>query len=157
MSNGLLRTRGLIFNDRDELLLAHTGHNGYWCAPGGRTEPGETIHEGLLREMKEETGLDVTVERLVAVHDLLERQTGDHRVNFWFACQTSDSIQPDWRDPDGKVDQLQFFSQTQVKALPDDTLFPAWLRDEVWEWRAAGYGKHQMYLEEAHDVFPFSR
>ncbi len=38
---------------------------GFWALPGGRTEPGETIEQTIIREVKEETGLDVIVVRKI--------------------------------------------------------------------------------------------
>ena len=49
------------------LLLIKRGHEpeaGRWSLPGGRVEPGETDHEALVREVREETGLLVTPGRL---------------------------------------------------------------------------------------------
>ena len=36
-------------------------HLGYWCPPGGVRDEGETLRETAMREVKEETGLDVEV------------------------------------------------------------------------------------------------
>jgi 8-oxo-dGTP diphosphatase len=48
----------------DEILLVEQQGPGdevsAWALPGGRAEPGELLHEALIREVKEETGLDVT-------------------------------------------------------------------------------------------------
>ena len=42
-----------------------------WSLPGGEVEEGETIHDALVREMREETGLDVEPGRLLYVCDHL--------------------------------------------------------------------------------------
>jgi ADP-ribose pyrophosphatase YjhB (NUDIX family) len=60
---------GAIITGADgRLLLIKRGHEpeaGRWSLPGGRVEPGETDHEALVREVREETGLVVTPGRLV--------------------------------------------------------------------------------------------
>jgi 8-oxo-dGTP diphosphatase len=49
------------------LLKASYGDNA-WGLPGGALDPGETIHEGLLRECREELGLEVIIEYLSGVY-----------------------------------------------------------------------------------------
>lgn len=62
------RYQGAIIRDRRVLLIKHREHatgRSYWLFPGGGIEPYETEEECVKREMKEETGLDVTVEGLL--------------------------------------------------------------------------------------------
>lgn len=40
-----------------------------WSLPGGKVEPNETLHDALKREMKEETGLDAEIEKLLYICD----------------------------------------------------------------------------------------
>ena len=49
-----------IIYDKDKgILLEKRTDNGMWCVPGGALELGETLEEGLRREVKEETSLDI--------------------------------------------------------------------------------------------------
>src|SRR5918996_73622 len=48
---------GSIMDDRGRFLVIRRRDNGHWELPGGILELQETIHEGLVREVKEETGL----------------------------------------------------------------------------------------------------
>ena len=55
---------GAVVIDDDQLLLIRRGHGpaaGEWSLPGGRVEFGETMIEALVREVYEETGLEVVV------------------------------------------------------------------------------------------------
>lgn len=58
----------IIRNDRGEVLLSRRSDSGWWNLPGGGVESDETVSEGIMREVREETGLEVSVERLVGVY-----------------------------------------------------------------------------------------
>ncbi|MFB6253205.1 MAG: NUDIX hydrolase [Halobacteriaceae archaeon] len=52
----------IVYNDEGEILLIkHAGEPG-WTQPGGMVESGEALEPALKREIREETGVDVTVE-----------------------------------------------------------------------------------------------
>jgi len=58
----------LTTDDRGRILVVRTTYLGpEWMLPGGRVERGETPHAAAVRETREETGLDVGVDRLVLV------------------------------------------------------------------------------------------
>jgi 8-oxo-dGTP diphosphatase len=73
---------GLITNDADEILIQLSPRRG-WEFPGGRVEEGEDLIEALIREVKEETGLDVEVGPLISVYSNLKTPT----VIFGFKCK----------------------------------------------------------------------
>jgi len=62
------RYQGIIVRDHHILLISHQEHSSgmvYWAIPGGGIEPGETEEDCVRREMKEETCLEVRIERLL--------------------------------------------------------------------------------------------
>lgn len=59
---------GCIFNEKGEVLLQRRGDSGKWGFPGGAIELGETPEMAAIREIKEETGLDITVKELIGVY-----------------------------------------------------------------------------------------
>ncbi len=61
--------RAVVFNDKDEILLVREKADGRWSMPGGWSDVGYTPKEVAVKETKEETGLDVRAERLLAVTD----------------------------------------------------------------------------------------
>ena len=57
-----------VIIEEGRVLLAHRNDIDWWNLPGGGMEAGETVEEALIREVREETGLEVAVERLVGVY-----------------------------------------------------------------------------------------
>jgi ADP-ribose pyrophosphatase YjhB (NUDIX family) len=58
----------VVLDGSGRLLLIQRGHPpsaGLWSVPGGRVEPGETLAEAVVREVREETGLDVVPNAVV--------------------------------------------------------------------------------------------
>ncbi|MBB2937240.1 ADP-ribose pyrophosphatase YjhB (NUDIX family) [Amycolatopsis bartoniae] len=59
---------GIVHDPAGRLLVIRRGHEpgrGLWSLPGGRVEPGESDAQAVVREMREETGLDVRPGALV--------------------------------------------------------------------------------------------
>lgn len=57
-----------IIFEGSRVLLAHRRDIDWWNLPGGGMEAGETVEQAMRREVLEETGLEVEIERLVGVY-----------------------------------------------------------------------------------------
>ncbi len=57
-----------IQQERSILLVKQSYGNQYWSLPGGAMEPGESIDQAAIREVKEETGLDIRLIRVVGLY-----------------------------------------------------------------------------------------
>jgi len=57
-----------VRNNRGELLLIHRTDNGLWALPGGGHDIGEFIRDTVVREVREETGIEVEVTGLVGLY-----------------------------------------------------------------------------------------
>lgn len=66
-----------------KILLTRRTDNGRWCLPGGAMDPGETLEECCVREVREETGLVVRVVRLIGIYSTPHRITYYADGNRW--------------------------------------------------------------------------
>jgi ADP-ribose pyrophosphatase YjhB (NUDIX family) len=110
-----------IILSAEGLLLQRRSDNGHWGLPGGAVEPGESVSEALIREVREETGLEVRPGRLIGVysapanHQVVTYPDGNviHYVSSSFECRVTggtlacgnESLELGWFDaqklPDG--------------------------------------------------------
>ncbi len=67
----------------NQVLLTRRADNGLWCLPGGFIDPGENAAEACVREVWEETGLQVQVSRLIGVYSTPHRITQYADGNRW--------------------------------------------------------------------------
>ncbi|HEX8008940.1 MAG TPA: NUDIX hydrolase [Trebonia sp.] len=82
-----VRVTGIVIEDGRLLLLNQDTDTGRsWSLPGGKLEDGETLAEALVREMKEETGLDVEPGRFLYVCDHMPGN-GTHVVHMTFEAR----------------------------------------------------------------------
>ena len=63
----------VVINEEGKILVIQRRDTGDWQIPGGVLELGETIQDGLRREVREETGLDVEPVRLTGVYQNMQR------------------------------------------------------------------------------------
>jgi ADP-ribose pyrophosphatase YjhB (NUDIX family) len=75
----------IVFDEHGRVLLCHRRDLDVWNLPGGGVESGELPTEAVVRETKEETGLNVVVERLVGVYG----KTDKDELVFAFVCRTT--------------------------------------------------------------------
>lgn len=85
--------RGIIMKDgkllSQELKPGTDGQKrDYWCTPGGGLESGESIHDGLTREMIEETGVRPVIGKLLFVQQY--EDTEKEFIEFFFHITNAD-------------------------------------------------------------------
>jgi len=102
--------------DRTEVLLVRRADNGEWTPVAGIVDPGEHPHDAAVREVAEEAGVTVEVERLVwlTVTEVITYDNGDETqyIDHVFRCRWVDG------DPfpaDGEASETAFFA---VDAMP---------------------------------------
>ena len=107
-------TVDMILVENEKILLIKRKREpfkGYYALPGGFVEYGERVEDAAVREMKEETSLNVSVERLIGVYSDPHRDPRGHTVTVVFKVKRLSGI------PSGKDDatEAKFFP---LKSLP---------------------------------------
>ncbi|KAF0193993.1 MAG: NUDIX hydrolase [Bacillota bacterium] len=71
----IVAVAGLVEDSKGNVLLAKSTHRKSWEFNGGQVEIGENLEEALVREIKEETGINVTVRCLVGLYSNIQQST----------------------------------------------------------------------------------
>lgn len=86
-ANSLVPAASAVVTDPEgRILMTRRSDNSLWTIPGGAMEPGETIVDAAIREVAEETGIDIEVTRLVGTYSnpkhVVEYGDGEVRQQF---------------------------------------------------------------------------
>jgi mutator protein MutT len=103
----------LIFNDEGKILLCKRSQHaknewGRWEAPGGEVEFGETLHHAIAREMQEELGIELVIEKQLPAADHILLEEYQHWVPTSFICKIKNGKEPMIMEPD-KCDAIGWF------------------------------------------------
>jgi len=72
--------KGIVFNDEQKIALVGTTVNFIYTLPGGGVEDGEKVEDGIIREVKEETGYDVEIIKMIGVIDDYRNRDKKHCI-----------------------------------------------------------------------------
>ncbi|HET6291127.1 MAG TPA: NUDIX domain-containing protein [Amycolatopsis sp.] len=129
---------GIVHDDLGRILLIRRANDpgrGLWSVPGGRVKPGETDEVAVIREMREETGLDVTPGTYVGnarrgrydIHDYACAVTGgtlragdDADDARWIDAGTLSEL-----DKEGRLAELLFVTLRDWGVLPTGDSAPS--------------------------------
>ncbi|MEV4618928.1 NUDIX domain-containing protein [Asanoa sp. NPDC049573] len=136
----------VVVDDRGRVLLGQRSDNGQWSLPAGAVDPGEQPAEAAVREVFEETGVRIAVERLAGV--ALREVTypnGDlcQYLTVWFRCRAvggeavvndEESTAVDWFSL-AALPELDAVDRLRIETALDDAA-PAWFAvpGQVYDW-----------------------
>jgi 8-oxo-dGTP diphosphatase len=131
----------VVSDDKKILLVRHRkGSRQYWVLPGGRLEYGETFNECAVREIKEETGLEIVVDRLVYLSEAIAPDRSRHIVNVYLTAHvTGGSLQVGDEPVLAGVDYVPF------SELESSTLYPP-VGKRILENMQSGFAEGIEYL-----------
>ena len=101
----------MIFDDKGYILLCEHTYRKFhpWGLPGGGLEYGENPEDGVRREVREETGLDVQVEKLLYA----ESAPNNHHINLIYLCRIVGGM----FQPNHEISQTRFFGVDELPTL----------------------------------------
>jgi 8-oxo-dGTP diphosphatase len=121
----------VVRDDQGRILLIRRGDNGEWALPAGMIEPGEQPADAVLREVFEETGVHVAIDRVggVGMHESVY-PNGDlcQYLVVWFRCRPvggsarpdgDESVEVAWFAPDA-LPEVQ--DRTRVRIATTESL-----------------------------------
>jgi 8-oxo-dGTP diphosphatase len=127
MQNVIQVVSGWVFNADHTKVLVVDNIGGKWSMPGGAVEPDEYIHDAMIREAFEETGLHVRIKRLVAISEGFNTAKGHKVVFFGFHLeQTEPGQNPSIQMPDEIAEILWVDEHEFKEKLP-------WLQYSPWD------------------------
>lgn len=121
-----------IIMKNDEVLLVNASRGvtvGFWNLPGGFMEFGESPAECIVRELKEEIGVDATVVKLLGVYDRASRHRPYHLIAFVYLCRIDNyDLKPDpdeiaevgWFKIEAAIDRTKsYFTEVSLTDFKD--------------------------------------
>lgn len=94
--------------------------------PGGGVELGESLEGALVRELKEEAGLEIEQKQLLWIHEFIEKPY--HAIEFYFRCEVKGGklekgIDPELQTDQQMIEDLSFIPLSETKDLDIEPSF----------------------------------
>lgn len=122
--------RALITENGKLLLVSNDGD--FWYTPGGRLEKEETLTECIVREVKEETGIQVVPQKMLLIEDFFDKENKVQKIEMSFTADIMcGQLSSNWRDQGGSVKFAKFFSLEEIKDMKK--MVPEFLKEGKWK------------------------
>ena len=117
--------RIIVENEKGEILMIRRKDNGNWGVPAGGLEENETIAACMVREVKEETGLDILSMQVIGIITNPKRETVSYPNGDVVQYFTIEFYSNDWQGDIGMLDTdeikyAQFVDRSYIAKLPDN-------------------------------------
>ena len=120
-----LRVNGVLIQNDKLLLIRHkmSGERSFWNVPGGGVDYGSDAVDNLKREFLEETGLEISVNELLCVHEFLKQPL--HAVELYFGVSFVGGRLRKGSDPELAgdrqiIDELEFLSIEELAEIKNE-------------------------------------
>ena len=114
-----VRVAGILIEDGRILLIEHPKHDKkYWLVPGGGVDWGESASEALIREFKEETSLDIEVEKFLFISETIAPDRQKHVINLYFKIKKVENSSNIMKLGEEKIlTDLRFIPEDEIKNI----------------------------------------
>jgi 8-oxo-dGTP diphosphatase len=141
--------RVVIPDEKGRILMVMQSHEGkdIWMVPGGGIEAGENAADAAVREVLEETGLTVRINRLLWHVEEVSENRGQRFVNFFLAEKVGGSLglgaDPEFDQDNQVLREARFLSKKEILGL--ERIYPEYLRTELWEALEPKYYRNEVF------------
>lgn len=128
--------RVIVFKD-DKILMVRQHHEGrdIWMLPGGNIEENENSAQAAVREVKEETGLDIEILDTAWHVEEVSPERGQRFVNYMVGRITGGELKlgrdPEFADDNQVLRETRFLSKEEIGRVK--YLYPDFLNEEIWD------------------------
>ncbi len=150
-----IRVGVLLFKNDKILLIKHVNpKDGYtwWVPPGGGVQDNETIFDCAKREVFEESGLKVDIEKPIYIRQFIFNEFQQNNIDIYLLAkylegnETTDNMHGKG-DDDKFIKELKYFSKEEIQKI---NVFPKVLQSKMWDDRSNGFPSLQ-FLGVEHD------
>ena len=128
------RVNGILMHN-DEVLVVKMENNSFYCLPGGHVKLGEDTKSAVIREIKEETGYDSQINKLVAItENFFVRSNGKkvHELSFYYLLNINDKEIINDKEYEIIDEEIKHhFKWTQLNELKNIDFKPQELKEKI--------------------------
>ena len=122
---------GVVFYEDQVLLvkLTYGPVKGMWLIPGGLVDCGETLQEAVIREIFEETGIEVTPQGIIGIRSMV--RTKDHLTDLYcvFLCKLNSK--PDLVNKDEEISEVKWLPMDELDTDPHITSYTKYIIEKA--------------------------